>query len=80
MKLTFQNLHESQRPNEGLATMVFALVVSIGAITLTSYLGKSKNQRYGIYIKDFKEPNDTLYKMPGVYIKKEDEKHDGKPE
>lgn len=80
MKLTFQSLHDAQRPNEGVATMLFAFIASVGAITLTSYLGKSKRQRYGIYIKDFKEPGDTLYKLPGIYIKKEDEEHDSKPE
>lgn len=80
MKLTFQSLLDAQRPNEGYATMLFAFVVSVGAITLTSYLGKSKKQRYGIYIKDFKEPGDTVYKMPGVYIKKEEGNHEDETE
>lgn len=80
MKLTFQSLHEAQRPNDGVATMVFAFVASVGAIALTSYLGKTKRERYGIYIKDFKEPGDTVYKLPGVYIKKEEHRHDEESE
>lgn len=75
MRLTFKTLFDAQRPNEGFVPLAFAFVASIGALALTNYLGKAHRQQYGVYIKDFEAPKDTLYKMPGVYIKKEEDEN-----
>lgn len=76
MKLTFKSLFDAQRPNEGFAPLAFAFIASMGAIALTSYLSKSHRGNYGVYIRDYDAPRDTLYKLPGVYIKKEEDEHE----
>lgn len=73
MRLTFKSLSDAQRPSEGLAPLAFAFTASVAAILLTNRLGRMHRTRYGVYIRDFTPPARTVYKLPGIYIQKEDE-------
>lgn len=76
MRLTFTSLSDAQRPSEGFAPLAFAFAASLAAVVLTNRLSQIHQKRYGVYIRDFTPPEDTVYKLPGIYIKREDEKDD----
>lgn len=73
MRLTFKSLSDAQRPSEGFAPLAFAFTASLAAIVLTNRLGRMHRTRYGVYIRDFNPPARTVYKLPGIYIQKEEE-------
>ena len=73
MKLNFRNFNDAQIPNDTYAALVFSLFVSMGAIVLSNQLGKRERKVYTVRLRDFNEPKNTVYKMPGIYVTEEQE-------
>lgn len=76
MRLTFRSLNESQIPNDTYAAVAFSIAVSVGAFAMTRYLGRRDREVYIVKIKDYKVPLNTVYKVPGIYVTKEEKEED----